>query len=115
MKNNNKEIERYRKQHPLYPDRGAGNNGFFLIPYQSYELCIIASDEGGWDHVSVSLKNRIPRYYEMCFIKDLFFKEDEIAVEFHVPKDKHINNFENCLHLWRNQKEGHKLPPQIFV
>ena len=107
---NNKEIASYSINHPVL-GIGEGNNGCFSIPCQSFILTVIASDEGGWDHVSVSLKTRTPRYHEMCFIKELFFKEEETAVEFHVPQSKHINNFEYCLHLWRNQREGHKLPP----
>lgn len=114
MKANNKEIEKFMVLH-LVLGMGEGNNGAFLIPYKSHDLAVISSDEGGWDHVSVSLRNRIPNYFEMCFIKDLFFSPEETVVEFHVPKDKHVNNFKNCLHLWRDQKDGHKLPPQIFV
>jgi hypothetical protein len=37
-----------------------GNNGAFLIPYQSFTLRVIASDGQGWEHVSVSLQNRTP-------------------------------------------------------
>jgi len=37
-----------------------GNDGAFLIPYQSFNLRVIASDGQGWEHVSVSLQNRTP-------------------------------------------------------
>jgi len=45
-----------------------GNNGAFLIPYQSFNLRVIASDGIGWEHVSVSVPNRTPPWREMCFI-----------------------------------------------
>ena len=50
-----------------------GNNGAFLILYQSFTLRVIASDGMDWEHVAVSLPNRTPNWREMCFIKDLFW------------------------------------------
>lgn len=114
MKQNNEEIKKYIICHPIL-GMGKGNNGAFMIPYQSMELTVITSVGQGWEHVSVSLKNRIPNYFEMCFVKDLFFDENETVVQFHVPKEKHVNNMKNCLHLWRDQRNGHLLPPSIMV
>jgi hypothetical protein len=42
-----------------------GNNGAFLIPYQSFTLRVIASDGQDWGHVPVSLRNRCPNWHEM--------------------------------------------------
>jgi hypothetical protein len=50
----------------------AGNNGAFLIPFESFRLFVIASNGMGWEHVSVSLPNRCPNWREMCFIKNLW-------------------------------------------
>ena len=33
-----------------------GNNGAFLIPFQSFTLKVIASNGEGWEHVAVSLQ-----------------------------------------------------------
>ena len=49
--------EQYRvKEGPMGSDESFGNNGLFLIPFESYEFNVIASDGMGWDHVSVSLR-----------------------------------------------------------
>ena len=60
----------------------AGNNGAFLIEYQSFTLRVIASDGKGWEHVSVSLPNRCPNWREMCFIKDLFWDAEDVVQGF---------------------------------
>src|SRR5215475_7803233 len=61
----------------------AGNNGAFLIEYQSFTLRVIASDGMGWEHVSVSLPNRCPNWREMCFIKDLFWDAEDVVIQYH--------------------------------
>lgn len=113
MKQNNEEIEKYRLT--KYSSRQFGNNGAFIVPFESYELKVIASDGGGWDHVSVSLSNRTPRWKEMCFIKDLFFYDDETVVQFHPKKSEYVNTHPYCLHLWKKQDEYYDLPPSEFV
>lgn len=123
MKHNNKEIEKYRTVHPLYGlNMGEGNNGFFVIPFECFELCVISSDEIGYDHVSVSLKHRTPNWKEMCFIKDLFFEGEETVLQIHPPKSKYVNISKTCLHLWRKQPTetegengGFAIPPRIMV
>jgi len=116
MKKSNEEIEQYRVTKGMWgSDVSYGNNGAFEIPYQSFTLMVIASDEGGWEHVSVSLKNRTPNWKEMCFIKDLFWSEDEAVVQFHPPKSEYVNMHPNCLHLWKKVEEEFELPPSIFV
>jgi hypothetical protein len=55
----------------------SGNNGTFTIPFESFILHVIASDGQGWEHVSVSLSHRTPNWREMCFIKDLFWDEED--------------------------------------
>ena len=51
----------------------------------------------------------------MCFVKNLFWGEDETVVQFHPPKSEYVNNHPYCLHLWRNTRTGYKLPPSILV
>ena len=46
-----------------------GNNGAFVIPFESFNLRVIACDGMGWEHVAVSLPHRCPNWREMCFIK----------------------------------------------
>jgi hypothetical protein len=114
MKKNNQEIEQYRVIHPLW-GRGIGNNGAFEIPFKSFKLTVIVSDEGSWDHVSVSLKNRNPNWDEMCFVKDLFFEPEELAIQYHPPKSLYKNIHSHCLHLWRCKNNPHILPPIWMV
>ena len=65
-------------------------------PIDGQPLLIQASSEDGWDHVSVSRSNRCPNWPEMEHVKRQFFKDDETAVQFHVPPKDHINNHPVC-------------------
>jgi hypothetical protein len=78
---------------------------------------VIASWGGGWDHVSVSPYDRtiIPSWKDMCILKDIFFKEDEVAIQIHPSKDQYVNNCNNCLHLWRPFIDKLPLPPSVMV
>lgn len=108
--------EQYRvKTGMLASDESYGNNGLFLIPFESYELQVIASDGEGWEHVSVSLRNRTPNWKEMCFIKSLFWDEQECVVQYHPPQSEYVNNHDYCLHLWRPTGQEIPMPPSILV
>jgi len=113
LKQNNKAIEPYRMKQ--FSRESDGNNGAFQIPFESYLLRIIVSDGMGWDHVSVSLPNRCPNWKEMCFIKELFFEDEETVVQYHPKKSEYINNHPYCLHLWRKQDQEMFLPPSFMV
>src|SRR6266446_8335631 len=78
-----------------------GNNGAFLILYQSFHLRVIARDGIGWEHVSVSLPNRTPNWRERCFIKDVFWDEEDVVIQYHPKKSEYVNRHDTCLHLWR--------------
>lgn len=113
-------LEKYRLPENT-PWGGAGNakGGIFVVPTKTSTkpLRVVASvdDERGWDHVSVSLPSRCPTWYEMEEVKRLFFKADEIAVQFHVPPSDHINIHPHCLHLWRRHGLDYPLPPRELV
>jgi len=78
-------------------------------------MFIIFSNGGGWEHVSVSLKSKkIPNWEEMCFVKDLFFGDEECVVQYHPPKSEYVNNV-NALHLWRKQGYDFPRPDSILV
>lgn len=100
---------------PEFSDASYGNNGMFLVPFETFEFQVIASDGEGWEHVSVSLRNRTPNWREMCFIKDLFWDEEDCVVQFHPPKSAYVNNHEHCLHLWRPIRAEVPQPPSILV
>ena len=109
--------ERYRvTTGKMKSDSSYGNNGLFLVStFTGTELTVIASDQMGWDHVSVSTKYRVPTWDEMEYIKRMFWEKESTVFQFHPPVSKYINNCVNCLHMWRNQKSEIELPPPIMV
>lgn len=82
-----------------------GNGVFRVRTFKSgRRFQVIATDGGGWDHVSVTpldKPNKIATWDEMCEIKDMFFLPEEEAIEFHPKKSEYVNLAKNCLHLWR--------------
>lgn len=92
-------------------------NGAFKIEINDKIFNIIASNGIGWEHVSVSIDNveRCPKWNEMCKIKDMFFKDDEVVMQLHPAKTEYINFHEYTLHLWRPLKEEIPLPLKIMV
>lgn len=119
MKSPNLEIERYRiLHHPVLGDmRGniGTNDGCFKIPFNGNELTVITSDGDGWDHVSVSLKNRCPTWDEMKFVKEMFFRDDEAAIQIYPPKALYRNCHPYCLHWWRPQNVALPMPDPYMV
>lgn len=106
------------KSGPMASNASLGNNGFFeVINGQGTAFLVIASDQLGWDHVSVSVlgQKRTPTWEEMSWIKSLFWKDTETVLQLHVPVESHVNNHEYVLHLWRPQFSEIPLPPPIMV
>jgi hypothetical protein len=62
-------------------DASFGNNGAFgLILDKGTRVLAIASDGGGWEHVSVSRTDRCPTWDEMCKVKDMFWSAEDCVV-----------------------------------
>lgn len=81
-------------------------------------MTVIWSYAGGWDHVSIDGKKRMPTWEEMCDLKDMFWNDDECCVQYHPPKNEYVNNVKYCLHLWKPiEKYSGKLPmpPSVFI
>lgn len=91
------------------------DGGIFSIPFEGRELMVIGSNGLGWEHVSVSLRNRCPNWREMSYVKDLFWEAWETVMQLHVAKVDHINMHPYCLHLWRPVNEAIPIPPSILV
>lgn len=101
-----------------YGSAGDHGNGVFNIasPVDGANLRVIASDGGGWDHVSVSRRNRCPNWAEMDFIKRVFLMPDEVAMQLHVAESDHLSLHPYCLHIWRpNDGRSIPLPSPIMV
>lgn len=115
-------VDQFREggDHPYASPWGAPY-GFFMIPGPCAQVLKVIVSDGHldpkypWDHVSVSCKNRCPNWQEMEFIKHLFFKEDEWAMQLHAPPTKHINCHPFVLHIWRPLNAEIPLPDPIMV
>lgn len=64
---------------------------------------IWSCEEGEWEHVSVCPYDHsiVPSWNDMCTLKDIFFDDEEVVLQFHPKKSQYVNIMENCLHLWR--------------
>lgn len=106
---------RYSEEHRT--EGPEGGPGVFKMD----SVLIIASDGLGWEellaweHVSVSKRDSVPTWQEMCMVKELFFGPDDWVMQLHPPKNKNINLFEHCLHLWRPIHAKIPVPPSILV
>lgn len=110
--------ERFRiRSGPSASDERFGNNGAFMVPLKTNRqtVLVIASDEGGWEHVSVSRQDRAPTWAEMCEVKDLFFLPEEVVVQYHPARSEYVNFHPNCLHLWRPVGQQMPTPPAWMV
>lgn len=96
-----------------------GNNGVFFIPNRiarsAVPLRVVASDGLDWDHVSVSLPTRCPTWEEMCFIKAMFWDDEDGVMQLHPPRSQWVNNHSFCLHLWRPVGQRIPMPPSYMV
>lgn len=120
-------LEHFRRHDPrvyqLYGHAGGSDVGAFWLPagtkFHGYKskaaMSIVATRGMGWDHVSVSCKVRCPNWDEMALVHRLFFEADEIAIQYCMPKDRHINNQPHTLHLWRPLDAEIPTPPEEFV
>jgi hypothetical protein len=101
---------------PYGSDASYGFTGAFFVQGPcGAELKIIASEGRGWEHVSVSLKNRCPNWPEMSFVKGLFWDDEEAVMQLHPPKSDYVNCHPYCLHLWKPLGVEIPLPPSIMV
>jgi hypothetical protein len=117
--------EKYRIRNGIMAsDSSYGNNGVFVIPHYKisfYEINCIVSDGEGWQHVSVTISStqrkvdRCPTWEEMCFVKSLFWDNDETVIQLHPPESEYVNNHKYCLHLWKPDNVEIPLPNSLMV
>lgn len=112
---NLKHLEKYRQ--PMMGMMGDEYNGMFELQLKSCGVWfkVIASNGLDWDHISVSTEARCPRWEEMHLIKQMFFENDEIAIEIHPSEEEYVNMHPYCLHMWRSQKLEIPMPPKFMV
>jgi len=114
-----RELSRYRDRAWERSMGGEGDDlgGCFVVPtLTGAKLRCIASNDAGWDHVSVSVSlPRCPTWMEMDHIKRLFFRPDEVVMQLHPAEGDHISMHPYTLHLWRPHGMKIPLPPKDFV
>jgi hypothetical protein len=96
-----------------------GNNGIFRVrhPQTGKRIRMLASNGGGWEHVSVSIEgaSRCPSWEEMCWVKEQFWGPDEWVVQFHPSEAEYVNCHPFTLHLWKPLGLPLPIPPASFV
>lgn len=69
----------------------------------------------GWEHLSVSTPTRCPTWDEMCKMKEIFWNDDEVCIQFHPKKEDYVNNHSFCLHIWKPIDKEIPTPPSVMV
>lgn len=118
--------EKHRwKEHPGVPSQTGDVDGFFIIPHyriNNYEFWAMASNGLGWEHVSISIREkyskgskRCPTWEEMCWVKDQFWDKEDCVIQYHPSESEYVNCHHFCLHLWRPIDQDFPIPPKIMV
>ncbi len=100
------------------PEHGCNGLFEFMLAGEARRIRVIASDEGGWKHVSVSFgkgATAVPSWDLMCRIKDLFFEPDDVVMQLHPKKADYVNRHVGCLHLWMPLDQKIPTPPKWMV
>lgn len=105
------------RQGPDASRPGERFGAFVIRNMKGHQFRVIAVADGeGWDHVSVTMSaKRVPTWDEMCWLKRLFFADNECVVQFHPAADDYINLHPRCLHLWRLADGSFPMPPKECV
>lgn len=119
------EVERRREGGGHFATPRGARCGVFYLRCQATggKLTVVISNAADavqaglppWNHVSVNAHGRTPTWEEMCWVKDLFFEEEECVMQFHPPKSKYINKHPNVLHLWHQEGVTFKLPDPRMI
>ena len=100
-------------------DSTFGINGMFRVTYPptGRTVHILASNGGGWEHVSISIEgaNRCPTWEEMSWVKDQFWRSDEWVIQFHPAAEDYVNCHPYVLHLWAPLGVDFPHPPAEYV
>ena len=118
----NDEIERFRVSIAPIPSKKGDIGGLFMFPLDEsnpmyhqtnghVELAVIISSyDPTWEHITVSLLHRYPRWDEMQFIKDSFWTQDTTIVQYHPKIAEYVNLAPYMLHLWGRSDIDIELP-----
>jgi len=104
-----RELDRFKV---VNPTSGREGSEYFIINYKRYHLIVEAHQGDGWEHVSVHLDGpqRYPNWYELNFVKELFWDDVETVLQYYHKHDTDISK-KKKLHLWSKQNFEYELPP----
>lgn len=113
--------EQYRDLSKSTPAHG--NSGVFEWRKGNKMIRCIASDGEGWEHVSVSIHeyhnrkvtHRMATWDEMCEVKNMFWDEEDVVIQYHPRKSEYVQTVSYVLHMWRPIGVEIPTPPPIFV
>lgn len=108
-------IEKYRLSHFMAQQFGTSIGDPFGMFHVKGLRIMVAPLDVNWEHASISREHRLPRWDEMCFVKDLLWDEEETVIQFHPKKTEYKNLHPYCLHLWRRKDLIYDLPPEWMV
>lgn len=116
------DLERWRVHTGEFASPRGATHGAFVVHSTRPSLMVLASDGsdwpfGGlvWEHVSVSTRVRTPTWDEMELVRSWCWRDDELVLQFSVPREQHVNFDEHCLHLWRPIGVEIPLPPAATI
>ncbi len=96
-------------------------NNNFLVPLNNNKEAFVVASENfmGWNHVSAHVTEstgealkRTPSNEEMQFLRNLFFRENDVVLEFHPAKKDYVNNHSYVLHMWESTDDKFVYPKQ---
>ena len=98
------------KEHSEWKDR-IGETEFFFNTYSGWinlpdvgmASVVVGANEDGMEHVSVAPvnKHKLPTWNDMCYVKNIFWDDEEEAYQIMPKKSEYVNIKGNCLHLWK--------------
>jgi hypothetical protein len=94
---------------------GGNGNGNYLVLTNGLQDRARAPAPTGWEHVSVQADSGTPSWDEMCFVKELFWDEDECVVQYHPPLSQYVRANPHRLHLWKPKHETIPMPPTVLA
>lgn len=130
MRSDISHLERFRHTKPDKPmaTKEGDRFGVFYIENAGTAFIIIFDngapfdgDPGsGWEHASMRVKSpsgqeRVPTWSEMCWLKGLFWEDEECVAQLHPPRSEYVNCHPNVLHLWREVGKDFPRPPSDLV
>ena len=89
--------------------------GHYTDPLTRKDYLVKFTNGFGWEHLSVSTRNKTPEWDVMCKLKEIFWRDDECCVEYHPKREDYVNNMPFCLHIWKKIGEEFEMPPSILV